>query len=236
LAPESAAKIIALSNGVDLRFFSPGAFRNPFAPNEVAIVMTGRMDYRPNYEGAIWFVEKVAPLIFDRLSLARVYFVGSHPPAVLRRLSGPKVSVTGSVADVRPYLQHAAAVVAPLQLARGVQNKVLEAMAMAKPVVATHEATRALDVESGRHLWIENDPARFAAAVINAIEGPERATVQSNARTFVENHHGWEKIFLELDKHLEQLRNRTSARSSATPRVMPGSVGDWDHNVTKAQV
>jgi len=171
LAPESRDKITSLANGVDLEFFTSGRFSNPFRDDERAIVMTGRMDYRPNYEGAIWFSEKVAPSIFAQLPAAKVYFVGSNPPSSLRRVVGPRVSVTGSVDDVRPYLQYAAAVVAPLQMARGVQNKVLEAMAMAKPVVATREATRALDVQNGTHLWIENEPRRFAAAVVPTPEG-----------------------------------------------------------------
>lgn len=237
LAPESTTKIVALSNGVDLEYFSPGGFNNPFPANDLAIVMTGRMEYRPNYKGAIWFAEKIAPLIFDRLSNAHVYLVGSNPPAALRRLAGPKITVTGKVDDVRPYLQHAAAVVAPLQLARGVQNKVLEAMAMAKPVVATREATRALDAKNGIHLWIENDPARFAAAVVSAIEGPERTTVACNARAFVEDQHSWQRFSSELDKHLGQLRTRTAASSFAgsLPRAAPGSAQNWDRNATKAE-
>ena len=237
LAPESATKIGPLANGVDLNFFSPGAFDNPFHTGDVAIVMTGRMDYRPNFQGAIWFAEEIAPLIFERLPNAHVYFVGSKPPSALRRLAGEKITVTGNVDDVRPYLQHAAAVVAPLQLARGVQNKVLEAMAMAKPVVATREATRALDVESGTHLWIENEPGRFAAAVVNAVEGQDRATVMRNARSFVENHHSWEQIFSEFDKHLAQLRHRTAVRSvsGAKFRTQDGSFPDWDRNKTKVE-
>ena len=147
------------------------------------------------------------------------------------------MTVTGNVGDVRPYLQHAAAVIAPLQLARGVQNKVLEAMAMAKPVVATREATRALDVEDGKHLWIENEPERFANAVVNAIKGPDRATVMRNARDFVEVHHSWKRIFVEFDKHLEQLRSSNAVRSvaGAMPRKGLGSLPDWDHNATKVK-
>jgi len=238
LAPESTDKVASLANGVDLEFFAPGRFSNPFRDNELPIVMTGRMDYRPNYEGAIWFAEKIAPLIFDRLPAARVYFVGSNPPPSLRRVTGPRFTVTGTVDDVRPYLQHAAGVVAPLQMARGVQNKVLEAMAMAKPVVATREATRALDVQNGTHLWIENEPRRFAAAVVNAVEGQARAAVMHNARTFVEQHHSWERILSDFDQHLEQLRSKAAVHSfaGATPRAVVGSAQDWDHHITKAQV
>jgi len=238
LAPESAERIASLPNGVDLEFFAPGRFDNPFPNNELAIVMTGRMDYRPNYEGAIWFAEMIAPAIFARLPSAKVYFVGSNPPPSLRRMSGAKVSVTGTVDDVRPFLQHAAAVIAPLRMARGVQNKVLEAMAMAKPVIATHEATRALDVENGTHLWIENEPNRFAAAVITAIEAPARAAVMRNARAYVEHHHSWAILLSDFDKYLGQLRPKPVMRSfaSAIPRSTRGPVQDWDHNSTRVQV
>jgi len=237
LAPESKDKITSLANGVDLEFFTSGRFSNPFRDDERAIVMTGRMDYRPNYEGAIWFSEKVAPSIFAQLPAAKVYFVGSNPPSSLRRVVGPRVSVTGSVDDVRPYLQYAAAVVAPLQMARGLQNKVLEAMAMAKPIVATREATRALDVKNGTHLWIENEPERFAAAVVKAVEGPDRAAVMRNARTFVEHNHSWERILSDFDKHLEQLKGKTDLYSSAgaTPRTVRRPITDWDHNSNRAE-
>src|SRR6185295_18844853 len=155
IAPASAAKITGLTNGVDLDQFSQGNFANPFAADELPIVMTGRMDYRPNYEGALWFAREVFPQVLKFIPNARVHFVGSGPPAELRQAAGSGIVVTGAVPDVRPYIQFAQAIIAPLHIARGVQNKVLEAMAMAKPVVATHDATRSLGVKAGYHLWVE---------------------------------------------------------------------------------
>jgi len=113
--------------------------------------------------------------------------------------------VTGQVADVRPYLQFAQAVIAPLHIARGIQNKVLEAMAMAKPLVATRDATRSLGVEAGTHLWVENEPDTFAQAVLEALQGPDRDRIARNARKYVEDHHGWPSLFAQLDRHLEAL-------------------------------
>ena len=205
LAPESASKVSALGNGVDLDFFSSAPRASPFTSGERAIVMTGRMDYRPNVDGAAWFAQQVAPRLFAKVPSAHVYFVGSSPPWALRRLNGAKITVTGAVDDIRPYIQAADVVVAPLLIARGVQNKVLEAMAMGKAVVATHEATRALDVESGVHLWIENDPARFALAVEQALEGSQRQAVMANARSYVEQNHDWGRIFVALDRMLADL-------------------------------
>jgi len=205
IAPASAFKTLGWTNGVDLEKFSPAAFDNPFSPGEQAIVMTGRMDYRPNHEGAAWFATQVFPRVAEAVPSARVYFVGGGPPAALKALAGPRISVTGEVPDIRPYLQFARAVIAPLHIARGVQNKVLEAMAMTKPLVATRDATRALAVEAGTHLWVENDPAGFARAVIVALQGPDRDKVARNARRYVEEHHGWPALLQQIDRHLDVL-------------------------------
>jgi glycosyltransferase involved in cell wall biosynthesis len=178
--------------------------------------MTGRMDYRPNYEGALWFAREVFPHIAKRCPNARVHFVGSGPPAALRGVAGPGINVTGAVADVRPYLQFARAVIAPLHIARGIQNKVLEAMAMAKPVVATPDATRSLRIQAGHHLWVENDPVRFANAVLEALQGAGRETMAHNARDYVERNHDWLRLLKDFDAYLEKLQP-----SRATPSDSP---------------
>jgi glycosyltransferase involved in cell wall biosynthesis len=187
------------------------------------------MDYRPNVDGAEWFFREVLPLLAKDLPQAKFYVVGAKPSRSLSAMAGSNFVVTGQVEDVRPYLQHAAVIVAPLKIARGVQNKVLEAMAMAKPVVATSEATRALAVTSGIHLWIEDTPQKFANAVIAAIGGQDRFHVARSARNYVERHHDWERNLDELDallagagKHLpgtdQQLRDAGSAMpNSFTP-------------------
>jgi len=146
LAPESAAKVQALCNGVDADFFAPDPDRsNPFEPGTVPVVFTGAMDYWPNVDAVVWFVQDMLPRL--RQHHPRVHFsiVGRSPTPAVRALAGPHVTVTGTVDDVRPYLQHAAAVVAPLRLARGIQNKVLEAMAMGRPVVAASHCVAAID-------------------------------------------------------------------------------------------
>jgi len=221
IAPASAAKIGSLTNGVDLETFSPGISENPFPADEISIVMTGRMDYRPNYEGALWFTAEIMPLISKSLPNARVYFVGAGPPRALRDIAGPNVVVTGNVPDVRPYLQFAKAVIAPLRIARGVQNKVLEAMAMQKPVVATHEATRSLRVEPGNQLWVENDPARFAAAVLAALQSPDRDRVAQNGHQYVEHYHNWPRLLADFDLELDALRSSSPGASEGHSRRGP---------------
>ena len=206
IAPESASRIGSLTNGVDLSYFATGTFNNPFSETECPIVMTGHMGYWPNYEGALWFAKEVLPLVRESLPNARAYFVGTSPSRALRAAAGRDIVVTGWVADVRPYLQFAGAVVAPLRIARGVQNKVLEAMAMAKPVVATREATRALEVRSGTHLWVANDPRQFADAVLSALKGNERERIARAGRDYVVQNHSWEAVLAGLDTELEAVR------------------------------
>jgi sugar transferase (PEP-CTERM/EpsH1 system associated) len=207
IAPESADKIDALTNGVDLAYFSPATFDSPFLPQESPIVMTGHMGYRPNYEGALWFLREILPLIKERIPNVRAYFVGASPPPALRAVASDSVVVTGRVADVRPYLHFAGVVIAPLRIARGVQNKVLEAMAMAKPVVATREATRGLGVRSDVHLWIANAPGRFADAVLSALQGSESLAIMQAGREYVSKNHNWERVLSKLDADLERVRH-----------------------------
>jgi sugar transferase (PEP-CTERM/EpsH1 system associated) len=227
LVPECAARVDSLSNGVDLAFFSPGPFANPFPDGELPIVMTGHMDYRPNCDGALWLAKNVAPLLFAEFPNAHLYFVGANPPAALRAIASSKITVTGRVDDVRPYIQGAEVVVAPLLIARGVQNKVLEAMAMKKCVVATREATRALAVESGRLLWIANEPQPFADAISAAIRSPDRQEVMDGARKYVERHHDWATILTKLDAALARLaKGNTTQRSVGLSLCAPPSFSD----------
>jgi polysaccharide biosynthesis protein PslH len=153
LAPESAAKVQAIGNGVDFDFFDPAVPRpSPFADHETPIVFTGAMDYWPNVDAVTWFAAEVLPRLRAARPNLRLHIVGRSPAAEVRALAGEAVAVSGTVPDVRPYLQHAAVVVAPLRLARGIQNKVLEAMAMARPVVAAQSCVEAIDAEPGVHL------------------------------------------------------------------------------------
>jgi len=207
IAPESTNKIGSLTNGVDLSYFGPMEFENPFSEGECPLVMTGHMGYRPNYEGALWFAREVLPLVQQSVPTARAYFVGTSPPPMLRAAAGPGIIVTGSVPDIRPYLRFAGAVIAPLRMARGVQNKVLEAMAMTKPVVATWEATRALKVRAGTHLWIANDALDFADAALSALQGKGRNTIAQAGHDYVIQNHDWKPILATMDAELDRVRH-----------------------------
>src|SRR5262249_31571633 len=130
-------EVHAATNGVDLDYFRP----QPRQAAEQACVFVGALDYRPNVDAACWFCGEVWPEVPRRRPRAQVWLVGRRPTAAVQRLGEvPGVCVVGQVPDVRPYVARAALAVVPLRIARGVQNKVLEAMAMARPVVASPQA------------------------------------------------------------------------------------------------
>jgi sugar transferase (PEP-CTERM/EpsH1 system associated) len=210
MAPETRDRVYSIPNGVNFEYFRPGEpHANPYGPIELPVVMTGTMDYWPNVQGAVWFIKKVLPIVRRALPQARFHVVGAKPTAELKALAGLGVDVTGAVEDVRPFLEHAAAVVAPLHLARGVQNKVLEAMAMQKPVVATLAASRGLSAVAGTDLWVADEPAVFAQAVIEALCGAERERIAANGRRLVERDYDWKCSMEALDRMLMNQPLRT---------------------------
>ncbi|HRZ05528.1 MAG TPA: TIGR03087 family PEP-CTERM/XrtA system glycosyltransferase [Candidatus Competibacteraceae bacterium] len=143
LAPEvPAEKVLTVANGVDTDYFNPDReYPNPYPAEERVLVFTGAMDYWANVDAVEWFARTVFPEIHRAAPDSRFYIVGARPAATVQQLTTvPGVRVTGTVPDVRPYIAHAEFSVAPLRIARGVQNKVLEAMAMGKPVLATSAA------------------------------------------------------------------------------------------------
>jgi sugar transferase (PEP-CTERM/EpsH1 system associated) len=164
--PDVADRICGITNSVDHRYFDPSLpYPAVFDASAPTYVFTGTMDYPPNVDTVAWFANEILPLIRRSLPGARFYVVGSNPgPEVqkLARLDG--VAVTGRVPDVRPYLAHATAAVAPMRIARGIQNKVLEAMAMGRPVVLTADALEGITAEPGREVILADTPEAFAAA------------------------------------------------------------------------
>jgi sugar transferase (PEP-CTERM/EpsH1 system associated) len=169
LAP-GAGNVRAVANGVDAEKFDPAeAHPNPYPDPLPRVVFTGAMGYAPNIEAVTWFADAVLPRLAGR---AGFVIVGQNPSPAVRALAArPGIAVTGTVPDVRPYLAHAAVAVAPLQLARGIQNKVLEAMAMARPVVATPAAFEGIAATPGRDLLVADQPEAFAAAVLAVLDG-----------------------------------------------------------------
>lgn len=172
-----AERIVALENGIDCRFFDPRAVIEPIenVSGGPIIAFTGQMDYRPNVEAVQSFAGEVFPTIRAARSDAQFAIVGRNPTAEVKKLARHEgVIVTGGVPDIRSWLAAAAVVVAPLRMARGIQNKVLEAMAMARPVVASPAAFEGIDAEPGRELLVGSDPAGEARAVLELLADPAR--------------------------------------------------------------
>jgi len=155
----ASPKVHAIGNGVDIDYFQPRPRPADAPPN---LVFTGSMDYRPNVEGVCWFAKEVWPELKRQVHDLTFTVVGRDPaPAVKALAAQPGIVVTGTVPDVRPYLVAASAVVVPLRIARGIQNKILEAMAMGRPVVASPQALEGLDIAVGTHALQADPPAQW---------------------------------------------------------------------------
>ena len=200
--PRVRHKIGAFENGVDTEYFSPTQdYDNPYAPDLRHIVFTGAMDYWPNIDAVTWFAKQIFPAVRDAVPTAHFTIVGSRPGEAVTELTRlPGVSVTGSVPDVRPYLAHADCAVAPLRIARGVQNKVLEAMAMARPVVVSPQAAEGLRAEAGRDYILAQGEAAFAEAVVAQLQNPSDA---SAGRHCIERYYDWSRNLVAIDPLFE---------------------------------
>jgi sugar transferase (PEP-CTERM/EpsH1 system associated) len=204
LAPETRGRVHAVQNGVDHEYFRPDPARpSPFAAGEEAIVFTGAMDYWPNVDAVSWFAREVMPRVSARRPLARFWIVGMNPAANVFALRGERVVVTGRVDDVRPYVQHAGVVVAPLRVARGVQNKVLEAMALGQRVVVSAACATPIGARDGVELDVADSPASFAERVLAALDDRAGRAVGEAARRFAVEHFDWGRNLAAFTELLE---------------------------------
>lgn len=185
-------------HGVDVARFAP---RGPGAEEPGAVAMSGVMRYAPNVEAALWFAREVWPLVRRERPDARFYLVGRDPDAKVRALDGRDgVTVTGTVEEPADWLARAQVCVAPVRAAAGLQNKLLEALAMGRAVVATPEANEGIGAGPGRDLLLAGEPAAFARAVLDLLADPARREALGAAgRRFVEERWTWEGPFLGLE-------------------------------------
>jgi sugar transferase (PEP-CTERM/EpsH1 system associated) len=199
-------------NGVDADYFAPSG--EGYGCDEICFV--GRMDYYPNQACMLAFCADVWPRIRERRPDARLAIVGADPSAAIRRLGTlPGVIVTGSVKDVRPYLLRSAVMVAPLSIARGTQNKLLEAMACGIPVVTSSIAAGGVDAIAGTHLLVADTPADVAAATLSLMDDPGRRDSLARAgRARVLTHHAWPESMRRLDTIIDNCVTRFAPRSA----------------------
>ena len=220
LAPESVGKAHVVANGVDTDYFDPdSAHPEVFDGDPAPIAFVGAMDYWPNVDAVSWFVRDVLPRVRLGSPDATFWIVGNRPDSAVRRLgeiSG--VRVTGGVPDVRPYLAHARVVVTPLRIARGIQNKVLEAMAMGKAVVASRAAVAGLGGDVPRDgLVVADDVEEMAAACVRLLMDPGLARAMGcHGRRATVEHFAWPACLAALDRVLD-----TAPGGQPSRRVAP---------------
>src|ERR1043166_1941874 len=198
------------SNGVDHEFFSPDG--EDYDSDVISFI--GRMDYYPNQECMLRFCKEVLPSVRSQRPSVKLFIVGADPMPAIKKLGElPGVTVTGSVPDVRPFVRRSVAMVAPLAIARGTQNKILEAMAMGVPVITTSLAANGVDVVKDEHLLVADDPASCTHAILKLMQDrSERFRLSKAGRARVMSHHHWPNSMQRLDSILADAMQKRQER------------------------
>lgn len=206
-------QVTVLPNGVDYGYFHP--LEVPEKPNTV--VFSGKMSYYPNEAAVNHFYHKILPLIREKMPEITFTIVGADPPGSIKRLADDhNVCVTGYVEDIRPYLAEASVAVCPIRVGAGIQNKVLEAMAMGKAVVASSKACKATEARNGVEVAMADSDADFADAVVQLLTKPEeRARIGNAAADFVRENHDWDALSCRLEEIYSEAREMFAGRTRA---------------------
>jgi glycosyltransferase involved in cell wall biosynthesis len=208
IAGRAPARVVP--NGVDLDFFQP-------APSEAGdrrtLVFVGTMDYPPNIDAARWFAAEIWPLLRQKAPDVEALFVGHRPaPEVLALGETPGITVTGGVDDVRPYLRDASAVIVPVRIGEGTRLKILEAMAMERPVISTRTGAEGLRVKDGGHLHLARDESEFITRTLSVLVDPaEAAEIAAAGRRLVLERYGWDVIAAELLDFYDEVKSTHGA-------------------------
>ncbi|HEU0026300.1 MAG TPA: glycosyltransferase [Ktedonobacterales bacterium] len=197
------ARVIVTPNGVDTEAFAPDLKR---AETAGRVIFTGSMDYHPNEQAAHYFASSIWPQVRAEVPDATWYLVGARPPASFERLATlPGVTVTGPVAETQPYMAEAAVAIAPLLVGGGTRLKILEALAMGKAVVTTSLGCEGLDVTSGEHLLVADEPGAFAEAVVSLLhDEARRSRLGAAGRALVEREYSWTRSGRALVQAVER--------------------------------
>lgn len=204
-APQLSSKNHTVPNGVDLAFWDSNLkMESPYLDGSYPIVFSGAMDYWPNIDAVLWFVNEVIPLV--RRAIPNIVFtiVGSNPTKEVLALQQDDVIVTGSVQDIRPYILNAAICLAPMRVSRGIQNKVLEGMAMGRPVIATSLALSSLLNLKDEALKADTPQAYLEAIVSLHKESGTTINLGQKARRYIEKNCAWDKSFSLIQSFLQR--------------------------------
>jgi polysaccharide biosynthesis protein PslH len=199
------ARLRVLPNGTDLAYFNlnPALERQP-----ASLVVSGKMSYHANIRMTLYLAEKILPRVWRERPETRLSIVGKDPPESIRTLAcDERIEVTGTVADIRPYLHRASLAVAPVQYGAGIQNKVLEAMACGTPVVCSSQAVSALQAQNGRDLFVADDPDDFARHILSLLNSLDlRERTGRLGREYVVKNHNWDTIAAQLEGYYRELK------------------------------
>jgi glycosyltransferase involved in cell wall biosynthesis len=202
-----------LGNGVDVEYFRPAEDN---ARKPATIVVSGKMSYHANVTMALFLVREIMPIVWARRPDAKITIVGKDPAPEVRALAQhPAITVTGTVDDLRPYVQHATMAAVPVTYGAGIQNKVLEAMACATPVIATPQAVVALAAVPEQDLLVAPDANGVAQAILTLLADPaKQRAIGAAGRTYVETHHNWRNIAAQLEEIYHGIVNPTHERNN----------------------
>ena len=204
-----------IPNGVDASYFLPSTD----SPEPDSLVFTGAMNYFPNVDGILFFLKETLPLIRKQVPHIRVYVVGGRPPRQLVSMASRDVIVTGFVKDVRPYVHRASVYIVPLRMGGGTRLKVLEALAMEKPVVTTSVGCEGINVEDRHSALIADSPESFAASVVELLrDGGLRRSLATNGRELIRTHYEWSAIGESLNEVYNSIV--TQNRNPGAPRML----------------
>lgn len=203
------SQVVVLPNGVDLGYFTPGEHADR---EDKTIVLSGKMSYHANESMVVGFMEEIMPLVWSRHPDAKVWIAGKDPPPKIQSFGqNAQVTVTGTVADIRPYLRRATISASPVNYGAGIQNKVLEAMACATPVIAYKQAVSALEVKEGKEILLADGPIEFAEKLNLYLDDPGKLGMMGKAgRKYVEEKHDWASGAARLEEfYTEAIRQRS---------------------------
>jgi glycosyltransferase involved in cell wall biosynthesis len=207
--PDASTAVIP--NAVDIDFFRP--FADAANHEEMSLVFCGALNYHPNVDGLLFFLREIMPRLKKQYPALKLRVVGQRPPPAIAAQAGDGVELMGVVDDVRPHIAGATVVIAPIRIGGGTRFKILEAMAMAKPIVSTTIGAEGIDVHDGGDIVLADEPDQFAAGIARLLEDARlRRAMGAAARSLIERRYSWSASVARLeDFHAALLARRMSS-------------------------